>query len=71
MNVFEPTRAQIVALASAVVHAAEFVSKDGRELDLTAFESALSSPEIKTWLSELGAFVPLRRDGAEPWEIVR
>lgn len=56
-----PNLGLLVKLGSIAVHADEMFSADGRGLDEIALKSVLSDPEVKEWIVEMGALLPLKR----------
>jgi hypothetical protein len=71
-----PTFPQLVALASAAIHAEEIIQEvntpdprkylsRGFNFDLHAFLGALSTPGVRDWLGRMqeGGFLPVKRTG--------
>ena len=50
-----PSPALLCKLASVAVHADEFMSPFGHEMDRVAFNSAINDPEVKEWLDGMTA----------------
>lgn len=61
----KPTEAVAIRMASALIHADEFMSPHGHEFDLEAFRRVFDDPDVSAYLQELDALalLPLRRDG--------
>jgi hypothetical protein len=57
----KPSLSLLVKLGSAVVHIEEFLSPQGHEFDKHALDTLLHDPEVKTWLKQMGAFLPVKR----------
>lgn len=59
----EPTPEAAISMASAIIHAEEALSDDGRAEDRIAFQSAVAHPEVQTYLDELRplALLPVKR----------
>jgi len=59
----KPSLALLVKIGSALVHADEFMSPKGHELDKTAYDDLMRDAEVKTWLSDLTAkgYLPVKR----------
>lgn len=47
----QPSLQLLVKIGSALVHAEEYHSPKGHPLDLDAFKSAMTDPEIQNWIS--------------------
>jgi hypothetical protein len=60
-NALQPTKTLLVKLGSALVHADETLSPDGRNLDRDIFFSLLNDPEIQEWIKAMGPLLPLKR----------
>jgi hypothetical protein len=50
-----------VKLGSIAVHAEEYFSPDGRELDKQIVLGLLKDPEVSNWIFNMGALLPLKR----------
>jgi len=57
----KPALSLLCKLASIAVHADEMISPKGHALDVEALKSVVSDPEVRTWLMEMGPFVPVKR----------
>jgi hypothetical protein len=64
---YVPSVSLLVKIGSALVHAQEFIGKDGDLFDLHALHVALDDPDVKAWIEEGidKALLPLRRDNKE------
>lgn len=62
-NPLNPSPALLCKLASVAVHADEYHSADGHELDLVALRSALADAEVKAWIEAMTslAMAPRKR----------
>jgi len=60
---FKPSEGLLVKLASAIVHAEEFMSPDGHPYDKNAFDSVLNDGELKAWMGRMNqlGLLPLKR----------
>lgn len=58
-----PSLGLLAKLGSAIVHADEHLSGDGRPIDLHEFQRLLADPEVVGWLKYMDkiALVPKRR----------
>lgn len=57
-------------LGSALVHAYEHMSDDGRDVDKAAFLALVDDPDVASWLRMMRgqALIPeLRQKGSTPW----
>lgn len=43
----------LTKIASALVHAEEYLSDDGHEFDLVAFRQQMDDPEVQAWLETM------------------
>ena len=59
----QPSAQLLIKLGSIIVHADEFTSDGGHELDLGAMRGVMSDPEVKEWLEQMNsmAFLPVKR----------
>jgi hypothetical protein len=59
-----PSPSLLCKLASIAVHADELTSEHGHKLDQVALNSALSDPEVKTWIEQMtaAAMAPRKRN---------
>ena len=57
----KPPLSLLCKLASIAVHADEMMSPKGHAFDAEALKSVVLDPEVRTWLMEMGAFVPVKR----------
>jgi hypothetical protein len=60
-NPEKPTLSLLVKLGSIAVHAEELLSPKGHPVDKIALQSLLTDPEVKQWLKDMGAFMPVKR----------
>lgn len=62
-DALNPSPGLLCKLASIAVHADEFLSPDGHEMDRVALNSALSDDEVKAWLEQMTAMAmaPVKR----------
>lgn len=54
-KLLEPSAALLCKLASVAVHAEEFLSPDGHDLDRQALLSGLADPEVRECLDAMSA----------------
>jgi hypothetical protein len=64
MNFTEPSLPLLCKLGSIVVHCDEARSPSGHNLDLLALDTLLADPEVKNWISSMGALLPLKRSNS-------
>lgn len=62
-DILNPSPAILAALASAVIHAEEFMSPGGHHYDLTAFSQCVDQPPVREWLAAMtkAGFASVRR----------
>jgi hypothetical protein len=62
-ELLKPTPSLLCKLASAVVHADEFLSVNGHAADRIALNSILADPEVKAWIEAMSAasLAPMKR----------
>lgn len=62
---FRSSASLLIKLGSLIVHAEEFMSKDGHPLDKAAFDSVRGDPEVVAWFNYMNgmAFLPVKRKG--------
>jgi hypothetical protein len=48
-------------LGSIVVHADEVTEPGAHEFDISALRALLADPEVKQWIIDMGAMLPLKR----------
>lgn len=56
-----PTLAVLAKLGSIAVHAEEMLSPLGHGYDRIALEGLLRDPEVKKFIKDMGAFIPVPR----------
>jgi hypothetical protein len=63
IDFLKPTPQLLIKLGSAIVHADEFLSDKGHELDLHTFKQLLNDEDVKEWISQgtKQAFLPVKR----------
>lgn len=63
MDALHPSVTLLCKLSSVVVHADEYLSPDGHDVDLVALHSALRDPEVKEWIEQMAAsgMAPVKR----------
>jgi hypothetical protein len=61
-----PSASLLIKLGSALVHAEEMTEPGAHELDLTAFRSLASDPEVVAWRERMDALalLPLKRSAS-------
>ena len=66
MNKFQPTESEAIKVASALIHAEEYMSPGGHPADKAAFESLMNDPGVREWLHHLESFalLPVKRSKA-------
>lgn len=67
----KPPLSLLVKLGSIAVHCEELLAPPrldkkrghvgGHEFDKTAAEQLLNDPEVKAWIKQMGAFMPVKR----------
>lgn len=62
LNALTPSAGLLAKLGSAIVHADEYMSSDGREVDRQEFLARLSDPEVQQWIEDMGPLLPLKRN---------
>ena len=60
-NPLKPDLSLLVKLGSIAVHTEELLSPAGHHFDKSALETLLSDQEVKEWIREMGAFMPVKR----------
>lgn len=60
-NHLKPSVSLLSKLGSAIVHADEAMSTDGRNVDKEAFISVLNDPEVQEWIKGMGVLLPVKR----------
>ncbi len=60
-----PDMGLLIKLGSIAVHADEFTSLGGHEVDQLALRQGLDDPDVKAWLAKMTemALVPVKRTG--------
>lgn len=60
---FRPSMQLLSKLASVAVHAEEYLSSDGHDLDRIALEMALADPQVTEWMAAMdkAALAPRKR----------
>lgn len=58
----KPSKPLLMSLGSVLIHALEYMSPDGRELDLLAMQNSWS-PEVEQWIAQMEAkaLIPMMR----------
>jgi len=58
-----PSPTLLIKLGSALIHAEEMIETKMKnaEFDIPAFKTVADDPEVKTWVKEMGAMLPLKR----------
>lgn len=49
-------------LAAIVVHADEYLSPNGHEVDKTTIQNLVVDPEVVAWVESLGPLAPVKRN---------
>ena len=62
MKALKPETSLLCKLGSIAVHAEEMMSDDGHKLDHAAILSLLGDPEVKEWIADMGALLPVKRN---------
>ena len=57
----KPSVSLLSKLGSIVVHADEATSAGRHEFDIVAIKSLLDDTEVKEWITDMGAFLPVKR----------
>lgn len=59
-----PPVSTLLKLASAVIHAEEFMSPHGHDFDKDSFDQQLADPEVRDWLDSMTAagMAPVKRN---------
>lgn len=59
----KPSASLLSKLGSALIHAKEFLSQDGRPVDRQEFEQILDDPDVVEWMRGMTklAFLPVMR----------
>jgi hypothetical protein len=60
-NALHPSTQLLCKLGSALVHADEYLSTDGRGVDLQEFKQRIADEEVQQWLIAMGPLLPLKR----------
>lgn len=60
-NPLKPPLTLLVKLGSIAVHVDEMLSVGGHAFDQTATEQLLGDPEVKQWIKDMGAYMPVKR----------
>jgi hypothetical protein len=63
-DVLRPSVAVLCAFGSIAIHAEEYLSPAGHPFDAEAIKSAMSQPEVQTWITGMqkAAFLPVKRN---------
>jgi hypothetical protein len=58
-----PAPAVLIKVASAAVHAQEFLEPDGHAFDKSAFDDCMNDPAVREWLAAMtkAAYLPVKR----------
>jgi len=56
-----PSLPLLMKLGSIIVHVDEWFSEDGRDVDKVVVLRAIDDPEVKQWIKDMGALLPLKR----------
>lgn len=56
-----PSLSLLIKLGSIAVHADEAFSTDGRNVDVDVTKGLIQDPEVRAWIKEMGALLPLKR----------
>lgn len=69
MSEIQPTVDVAIKVASALIHAQEYMSADGHPFDREAFDSLLHDPDVDAWMRTLGsmALLPRKRSNDETY----
>jgi hypothetical protein len=57
----KPGLSLLVKLGSIAVHAEEMLSPEGHVFDTVAINKLIDDPEVKTWIKDMKAFLPVKR----------
>ena len=57
----KPSMALLCKLGSIAVHAEELLSEKGHYLDRHALQTLLNDWQVKTWIKEMGVYMPVKR----------
>lgn len=57
----KPSLKLLTTLGSIAVHVEEAMSENGHNHDIFALKTLLSDPELKQWIKDMGAFMPVKR----------
>jgi hypothetical protein len=57
----KPSAQLLCKLGSALVHADEYLSDDGREIDRKEFHERVADEEVQQWIEAMGPLLPLKR----------
>jgi hypothetical protein len=63
-NPLQPTLVMLIKLGSIAVHADEITEDEGHAahaFDMVALRQLIDDPEVKAWIKEMGAYLPLKR----------
>ena len=56
-----PSLQLLAKIGAVVVHVDELFSPDGRNIDKEAIMPLLADPEVRQWVKDMGALLPLKR----------
>lgn len=57
----KPSISLLSKLGSIVVHAEEFISPQGHQLDVAALSTLLKDHEVVEWIKGMRVFIPVKR----------
>lgn len=57
----KPSLKILTALGSIAVHVEESVSDNGHNFDVIAIKTLLHDADLKQWIKDMGAFMPVKR----------
>ena len=60
-NAIEPSLTLLCKLGSIAVHVDEALSDDSHSFDWTVIHELIDDPEVKQWVSDMGALLPKKR----------
>jgi hypothetical protein len=62
-NPLAPDVQTLVLLGSALIHAEEYMSENGHDVDKIAFDDVMNNPKVKAWVEQMNglAMLPLKR----------
>ena len=57
----KPSLTLLSKLGSIIIHAEELVSPQGHRFDKVALDQLLTDLEVRTWIKQMGVFLPVKR----------